>query len=219
MDIIVIVTLIYSIPLSALGIWWIITTQLKPRVMMSRGRFLVRRLMPNGRFREKWVKPEYIERKKEIEVPFTGADGKEKVRIDVEIHHQYMFRVKDEILPFYDAPGSIYMDGNKKVALYDVEGNQVIIPQLQKVAMSMSGQMMDALYQRTWNVARALAFAEKKRLMMILMIVLIAAVAAAGAGAVAAYSVTQLSEKLTAMQGTLNTVLETVKTTVLTPTG
>ena len=161
---------IYFVPLSAIGLYYLVTTYLKPRMMAKLNYLRIFYLTPSGRIKRAFVKPE-LEAVEEIKDPKTGAMSNSR---------GYSITVQKQKHLFVDNLDYIFQDGPIRATFYDPEWNQMSMSKFTKLANPLSGRIIDSLMTRVWNAARA-SVGEKKRNDLILFIV-IGAIAAAAAG-------------------------------------
>ena len=201
MNNILLVSLSYSIPFAIIGIYYLFTHQIYPRLQNSRGKIKIFRFLPNGKFKTFWAKPEAETSEEEVTVvdPKTGKEIKEKRQ-----YIGYFIKTKDEVLSFIDSVNSVYTDGKCKIAIYDSEGNQVMINELQKVIPAISPKMADSLAKRTWNAARAAAFGEKTNIMIFLIVT-------AGIALITLLLVFGMHHQLDALKTSVNNLASAVK--------
>lgn len=197
--------------LNIFGVMYLWKEQLAPRLYNLRGKIMIKQLMPNDRFKTTWVKP-VIEK--------SGEGVKINEKGEVEGEYGYFFKLGNKTLPLVDKPGAIYMEGSKKMAIYDTEGSQMVVSGLKKLMSPVSAEMLESLGRRTWNAARAMTLFDKKLQTFIMLSALLALGATLGAALVYG-EVSQLKEIIIA-QGQQITQLvqagtQTAQTGGLTP--
>jgi len=168
---ILVYTMIYLFPLGMIGIYYLVDRQFMPRIQRMRGRIMVKRLQPNGRFKTFYSKP-VIENVTEIvKKKITDKETGKVHEIEEEIPVSGGFiEHKGERLQFFATSDTLYDDFNTKVAYYDVEGNQIMINQLRRIMPAISSKLIDHLVTRTWNAGRAAMFGEKKNIFIFVAI-------------------------------------------------
>lgn len=161
---------IYFVPLSAVGLYYLVTNYLKPRMMAKRNYLRIFYLTPSGRIKRAFVKPE-LEAVEERKDPSTGAMTNSR---------GYSITVQKQKHLFVDNLDYIFQDGPIRATFYDPEWNQMSMSKFTKLANPLSGRIIDSLMTRVWNAARA-SVGEKKRNDMILFLAIGAIAAAAAA--------------------------------------
>lgn len=161
---------LYIYPLAVIGLWLMIGKWVIPWINTRKGMILISRIMGNGHIRHIWVKPEIETSGRDVAYYISLGEkkpwGRKKENEPVEK------------FPFYDSPGLVYFEGGIKRAFYDSEGNQVSINEAKKFIPSVNPKMFDSVLQRTWHLARASVFSEKKNLYAMVLIAMFAAIGA-----------------------------------------
>ncbi len=147
--------LVFSFPLGIIGIYWILSSLVAPKFYNARGHVRVSYLKPNNRWKHFWAKPEQ-------ETTKEGA-------------HAYFFKHKKEVFPFVDREGTTTLEGTTMRAFYDTEGNQLNIKTMEKYMPQVAPRMLDSMMKRIWNAARASAFVDQKRILLLLVMVMLVA--------------------------------------------
>jgi len=149
-------SLVFTVPLAGVGVFYLVKNVFVPKMKTKKGYIQIYRVMPNGQLRMFWGKPEFETQGKDASGYFI-QDGEEK-------------------LQFIDHPSMVVYKGNVRIAFYDPEGNQISLQEMAKYVPAIAPALLDSLATRTWNAARAAAFAEKRKLELFTIIAAGAAV-------------------------------------------
>lgn len=195
------ITLIYAVPLAMIGVYYLMTNQIMPRVQKSMGKLLVMQLQPNGKFKKFYAKPiiENVTEKvptkllKEYEDKETGETKKKWVIEDVDtpVSGGY-FEQKGQKLQFFNTPDLVYEHMNTKMTMYDTEGNQVSINTANRIMPTVSPKLLDSLCTRIWNAGRATKYKDKKEVLFIAIV----AAGLSGLGLILLFTILQILETL-----------------------
>ncbi|UCD07745.1 MAG: hypothetical protein JSW41_02115 [Candidatus Aenigmatarchaeota archaeon] len=196
-----VITVIYALPLAMIGVYYLTTNQIIPRVQKSRGRLLVLQLKPNGGFSKFYGKP-IIENvtekiptkvKKKYTDPETGevTEKEEVEEIDTPVSGGFIKR-KGKELQFFNTPDLVYDYMNTKMTMYDTEGNQVSINLAKRIMPTVSPKLLDSLVTRVWNAGRATKFTQKKDVLFLALI----AAGASGLSLILLFTILQILEGL-----------------------
>ncbi len=188
-----IITLIYSLPLAMIGVYYLMSNQLMPRIQKSRGNIMVMQLQPNGKFKKFYGKP-IIENvtetvKKRVKNKETGEIT--EISEEVPVSGGYIER-KGQKLQFFHTSDTLYDHMNTKMAMYDSEGNQVAINLARRIMPAVSPKLLDSLGTRIWNAGRADKFKQKKDLIFLVLI----SAGASSLGLILLFAILQMMETL-----------------------
>ncbi len=176
----IVVGVIYGLLLSLAGLYYLYKDKIQPWIKSKKGYIRVYKLMPNGRIRKFYAKPEFVE-----------DEG---------------YVIKDTGNTFIDLPSHTFYEGNIKCVLYDEEGNQVSIKEMNKIMPPLAPEMLDAITERVWNTAKIAAFKKADRLEMLLWAVIIAAGIAMIASAVTAFKVSDVYNQILLIKSQIGSI-------------
>ena len=156
--------LVFSFPLGFFGMYFLMNNLIAPKWYNSRGYIKISKLSANNRWKTFWGKPEQ-------ETTREGA-------------YAYFIKHKKEVFPFVDKEGTTTLEGSTMRAFYDVEGDQINIKLMEKYMPQVAPRMLDSMMKRIWNAAKASAFIDQKRILILIVITMLVAGAAAGIGVI-----------------------------------
>lgn len=181
LELIVLVSYIYLIPLSGIGLLYTYLNWILPRIKTRRGHIQITRILASGHLKNQWVKP--VEETVLEEEPVLEEKEKDGEKVMVPVFERgrmkmtrrqetsYLIKIgKDEKLPYIDSPNFTYFQGPVKRAFYDSEGSQLSINDAAKLVSPTSAKMIDTFGQRMFNVGRMAAFTQKRNTDILILV-------------------------------------------------
>ena len=168
-------------PFVTVGVYFLFKHHIAPWIYSKKGYVKVYRILPNGKIEYKYAKPKHIK----------------------DTAHE--LKLKEGVYQFLDIPDYYFFEKNLKCVLYDQEGNQVNIKEMQKLMPAISPEMADILMQRVWNTAKIAAFKKADRMEILMWIILIVCGLTFLASAVTSFKVSDIHQQLLLLKAGIKT--------------
>lgn len=210
-----------SFPLAPVGVYYLFKDKVKPELYRKRGFVLVYKILPNGQIKSFWAKPEFESKTTTVQVPVVDEKGEPVKDKDGNVQYTTQevnfsgYFIEDKTgegkLQMIDDPDKVVYKGNIKNVFYDAEGNQISFQNMVKLMPAAAPALLDALGKRTWNIARATAFGEKKKLELLVLLSLVANICVLGYLVYVNKRITELGSVVGSIKATVVTLAKLIK--------